>query len=222
MIVDIKTRINCDSRGKITTGKKSDKGYPQSTDYFVIDEFPELQVAYGLQPKKLVLFFPSDNIIDFFDCNYVAYGNETKIRQCNGETCLHRIDENINGIQYKAGQETDCICANMEHNDKKRCRYVAYFKAWVADPKLGKVDNPLCYLFQTTSKNSGDTIFSELEKIKALNNGVLRNVPFGLSVEMVSGREQAKMKFPIWHLQAIGFLTDIRGFVILKYDYTAC
>ena len=210
MIIDIKTRINCDKRGKITTGKKSDKGFPMTTDHFVIDEFPELIEAYGTQPKKLVLFFPTDNILDFFDCNYISYGKETKIRQCDGQTCIHRINETIAGVSYEAGQESGCICHDLEADDKKRCRYVAYFKAWIADPKLGRVNNPLCYLFQTTSKNSGDTIFSELEKIKALNHGVLRTVPFGLSVEMVSGREQAKKKFPIWHLQAIGLLNEIR------------
>ena len=140
MIKDIKARISCDPKGKITTGKKSEKGYPQSTDYFVIEEFPELVAAYGTQPKKLVLFFPSDNIEDFFDCNYVNYGKETKIRQCDGVTCIHRINEEIAGQSFTAGQESDCVCKELPEyitkNDKqvknpKRCSYVAYMKAWV-------------------------------------------------------------------------------------------
>ncbi len=217
MIKDIQARINVDHRGKITTGKKSDKGYPQTTDYFVVDDFPELKKCYGEKPQKLVLFFPSDNIADFFDCNYVLYGNETKLRQCDGETCLHRIDEDISGKKFKAGSESECICKTLLTDEKKKCRYVAYIKAWIADPKLGRVENPLCYLLQTGSKNSGDTIFSELEKIKSLNMGILRGVPFGLSVEMVGGRDNAKVKFPIWHLQAIGLLSEIKqrtGFML--------
>jgi len=46
MIV-LRPKINTDRRGKITTGikaisAKTQKEYPKATDYFVIDDFPEL------------------------------------------------------------------------------------------------------------------------------------------------------------------------------------
>ena len=210
MIVNMKYRVNVDKRGKITSGKKSDKGYPQSLDYFNIDLFPELQTAYGLKPNKLVIFFPSDTITDFFDCNYALYGNETKLRSCNGQTCIHRIEETINGVTYKAGEESECVCLALPDNDKKKCKYSMYLKAFIVDKNVGKVNNPLCYMFHSGSQNSGDNIYSELEKIKGLNMGVLRGVPFGLSVEMVGGKSEAKKKFPIWSLQAIGMVSEIR------------
>lgn len=219
MIKNMPTRITVDKRGKITSGMKAmnTRGveYPKSLDYFNIDDFPELKRSYGEKPKKLVLFFPSDEIADFFDCNFVLYGkNHEKIRQCDGEECLHRIKETVGGKTYEPGEVHECLCFDDSINDLegfKPCKYVFYLKAYIGDVKLGKVNNPLCYLFQSGSRNSGTNIYSELLKIKSLNMGILRGVPFGISVEMISGREDAKMKFPIWHIQAIGMLDEIKS-----------
>ena len=210
MIKNMRYRVAVDSRGKITSGKKSEKGYPQSLDHFNVSEFPELIKGYGERPQKLVVFFPSDTITDFFDCNYVLYGKDTKIRSCDGEEAIHRIKEDIGGKHYEAGECSECICKNLDPDDKKRCKYSMYLKAFIADPKLRKVNNPLCYLFYTGSKNSGDNIYSEIEKIQALNMGVLRGVPFILEVEMVGGKEDAKQKFPIWKIHAVGMIDEIR------------
>lgn len=205
MIKNIKYRINCDERGKITTGEKSEKGFPKTLDYFDISDFPELANSYGNKPTKLIIYFPTDNIEDFFDCNYVRYGsNNSKIRQCDGEECIHRIREEFNGKVYNPGDITKCICQEIE--EEKRCQYSMYMKAWIVDPLVGKVNNPLCYLFHTGSKNSGDNILSELEKIKILNMGVLRGVPFALTVKMAEKKDNAMKKFPIWNLQAVGML----------------
>lgn len=216
MITNIRFRITTDQRGKISTGKKSEQGYPQSLDYFYIEDFPELMKVYGNKPQKLLIYFPSDIIQDFFDCNYVLYGGGsatkkgTKIRSCDSETCIHRIAEEIKGIKYGAGEETPCICNDLPEDDKKRCKYSMYFKAFIALPTTGKVDFPTCFMFESHSKNSGDAIFSELEKIKALNQGILRNVPFLLSVKMIEGKADPKQKFPIWSLQAFGTLSQIQ------------
>lgn len=206
MIKDMKLNLVCDQRGKITTGIKSTssggKEIPKAVDYFVIDKFPEIIQEYGQKPNKLIIAFPTNDINSLFDCNYVAYGNETKLRQCDGETCIHRIDENIDGEQYKAGQETKCICKELAENHKKRCRYVMYLKAWILK-KNGSLLSPNIYLFTSGSKNTGDNIYSELEKVRFLNNEILQHIPFGLSVKMISGKEDAKKTFPIWTLQAI-------------------
>jgi hypothetical protein len=220
MIKDIKMRLTVDPRGKIKTGQKSDKGFPQSLDHFNVEAFPELQKEYGNKPIEIFIYVPSDTITDFFDCEYNTYGsNNQKKRSCDGENCIHRINEEINNVKYVAGELNKCICPTLPltvyRGDKEVpnpdiCKYVAYFRAWIAYPKSGKVENPLCYLFETHSKNSGDAIYSELDKIKTLNHGTLRGVPFKLSVKMVSGKMDAKTKFPIWSLLAIGMISDIQ------------
>lgn len=202
MIKNLQIRLNCDKRGKITTGIKTDKGLPCSVDYFVIDDFPEIQKEYGTKPKKLIIAFPVNDISALFDTNYVLYGKNTKIRQCDGEFCIHRIDEEINGTKYHAGEETECICDKLVEDDKKRCRISMYLKAWILK-KDGTLLSPNVYLFYSGSGNTASNIYSELEKIRFLNSDVLQYIPFGLSVEMIGSKDEAKKKFPIWSLQAI-------------------
>lgn len=237
MIKNIRVRITTDMRGKIKTGMKTSSGNPKSLDYFNIELFPELIQMYGNEPQKLLIYVPSDKIDDFLDCNYEAWasreGKSVKKRQCDSEECLHRIDEKIDGKEYKAGEITECICESLPEmvaNPKKhgemmtnpaRCRYTFYLKAFIAHPQTGKIENPSCYFFENHSKNSGDAIISELEKIRALNMGVLRGVPFVLSVKMVSGKSEAKKKFPIWGLQALGTLSELReksGSLLSQFD----
>src|SRR3990172_10275402 len=89
---NIKIRISSDLRGKIKTGEKSDKGYPKSLDYFNVESFPELAIAYVNKPEKLIVYCPSDNLSDFFFTEYSKWGKGTnqeqgiKLRSCDGET----------------------------------------------------------------------------------------------------------------------------------------
>ena len=83
-------------------------------------------------------------------------------------------------------------------------------KAFIGDIKLGKVNSPMCFLFKTGSKNSAENIISELTKIQALTGGMLFGIPFGLSVDMISGSQDAKTKFPIWKLQALGSISQLK------------
>jgi hypothetical protein len=222
MIKNIQYRVSADTRGKIKSGIKNERGLPQSVEYFNIIKFPELVKAYGQKPTMLVVFFPTNRITDFFDCNYILWNKtNTKSRFCDGEKCYHRIAEDINGVHYEAGQESPCVCKDMnpEKDKKKMCSYTAYFKAYVAIPP-GKVENPMCYLFETGSHNSGENVLSELEKMLVLTNGKLQGVPFMLSVKMVSGKD-AMTKFPIWTIQPIGLISEIRnrtGFELTSTD----
>lgn len=218
MITDLKYKIPVDARGAITSGIKATnsagKEYPKSVDYFVIDDFPELKRSYGDKPNKLVLFSPANDLKDFLDINYVLYGaNNSRIRTCNGESCYHRIDNEIEGVaKFKAGQTTPCICKEYDLTDshKKKCRPFFWMKAFIGDIKLGRVENSSCILFKSGSKNSAENIISELEKVRTLTNGNLLFIPFGLSVEMVSGSTDAKTKFPIWKLQVLGSISQIK------------
>jgi len=211
MIQNRKYRILCDQRAKITSGEKTEEGYPRSLHYFDVSPFPELVKAYGEQPEELLLYFPSDNIPDFFNDDFNLYGsNGQKKRSCDGVTCIHRIKETINGITYEPGQESSCVCKDLPDGDKNKCKYVMYLKAWIALPDTWKIENPLCYLFMTHSRNSGDNIYSELEKIKTLAGGILRGIKFQINVRMVAGKDDAKKRFPIWSLQSVGMMSDIR------------
>lgn len=217
MIKELKYKIPV-KEGNITTGIKAvsqstGKEYPKSVDYFVIDDFPELTKAYGTKPNKLVLFFPTNNPEDFLDVNYVLYGgNQQLIRKCDGETCFHRIDNEIESAKFKAGSTTPCICKDYElaPDHKKKCHTFFWMKAFIGDPKLGKVESPMCYLFKSGSKNNAENIISELNKVRNITNGNLIGIPFGLSVEMVSGSQDAKTKFPIWKLQGIGSISQMK------------
>lgn len=222
MIKNFRARVMVDPRGKIKTGMKAKnsegKEYPKSLDHFNVVKFPELVEQYGEKPAAFVIQFPSNEPIDFFDCNYEHWSGRKKegeqgvlIRRCDGETCLHRINEEIAGKKYAAGEESRCVCLDMKEDDKKRCGYTAYLKAWIVSPQTGNIENPLCYLFETHSRNSGDAIYSALNDVRVLTNGVLRGIRFSLSVRMVAGKEDAKMKFPIWTLLPLGTVTEMRN-----------
>lgn len=218
-MIALRPKINVDKRGKITTGikaisERTQKEYPKATDYFVITDFPELMKSYGEKPTKLVIFFPDDDdseIEAFFNVDYVLYGgNQTLIRKCNGNECLHRIDEEIAGKKYVAGEISDCVCTKLPEDDKKRCKIACYAKAYIADKLTGEVNNTSCYLFYTGSRNSAENLYSEIKKIRNLLGGCIKGIPFGLSVEMVSGKTDAKQKFPIWSLKALGSVRQLR------------
>jgi hypothetical protein len=242
MIKTIKAnRINIDKRGKITTGikKKSEstgKEYPATTDYFVIDDFPELKPIYGEKPKKLVVVFPTNIMIDFFTVDYVLYGsNNTMIRKCDGEECMHRIDEELllvstlddegnaqesehRNKKYIAGELSECCCKLMaqtidkngkEAKNPKHCSCAMYLKAFLVDYKTKKIISPLCYHFYSGSENTAANIYSELTKIQTMMNGRIAGLPFGLSVDMVPGKTNAKIKYPIWTLQILGTMAQL-------------
>ena len=242
MINSIKTayRINVDKRGKITTGikKKNDKGveYPSTTDYFVIDEFPELKAIYGEKPKKLMLVFPQNEISSFLQIDKVLYGsNNAMIRKCDEIECIHRIDEELDHVgvidadgslkesephkkKYVAGEISECCCKTMpatitkngkEVKNPKLCNCAMYMKAHIVDYKTKKIVSPICYLFYSGSINTAANIYSELDKIKTITNGRLANIPFGLSLDMVGGRNDAKRKYPIWNIQVLGTMEQL-------------
>lgn len=224
MIKNIRYRVNVDGRGKIKSGEYVEpeggkKGHPKALDYFNVSKFPELLAAYGKKPTALLLFMPSNMVTDCFDCNYVHWGggreNPVKKRSCDGETCTFRIDCEVDGKSHAAGDEAPCVCKphweDKEWMEKQGCRYVSYLKSFIALPQTGKVEHPQCYLFETHSQNSGDAIFSELEKVWHLNQKRLIGVPFILSIKMISGKSDAKKKFPLWNLSVVGTMTEIES-----------
>lgn len=213
----IRNRMMCDARGKISTGMKSPKGYPMSTDYFVCDAFKEITGLYGDKPTKLIIYMPSDDLYDFFDCNFQQYrSDKQKVRQCDGETCRHILDETVNvnpkegetelrSKKFEQGQVTVCICNYMPEtvpNVKKPgemmknpqlCSYGMSLKALVANPMTLRPMSPQPIMFRSGSKNTGDTIFTELKRYTRF-----RNIPFELEVQLV---RVGGNKFPVWKIR---------------------
>lgn len=249
-MIPLKTRFNVDKRGKITTGIKvvnNNTEYPKTTDYFVVDEFSEIVAVYGAKPKKLVIVFPDDEITSFFDVNYVLYGsNNQLIRKCDGSECVHRIAEELevigdyindtptetspHKVKYEAGEISNCVCKIMSATvtnkqgasvrNPKLCSPAMYMKAFVLDYKSRMPISPSCYLFYSGSENTAANIYSELIKTKNFFGGRIKGIPFGLSVEMVSGRN-AKTKFPIWNLQILGTVGQLQQLITesFMFDY---
>ena len=217
MIDDLKFKIPV-KEGSITSGikaisERTKKEYPKAVDYFNVTDYPELINAYGDNPKKLVIFFPTNKPEDFLDINYVLYGsNNQLIRKCDGKQCFHRIDEDIEGSQYKAGTYTGCICKDLEltKEHKKKCKPFFWMKAFIGDIKLGRLDQPMCYLFKSGSKNSAENIISEINKVSNLTHGNVVGIPFGLSVEMVQSSTEVGKVFPIWKLEGLGSITQMK------------
>ena len=210
---DMIQRIAVDRRGKITTGKKSEKGYPQSLDYFNISAFPELVQEYGEKPERLVIMFPTSNIEDFYSTEYNMWGGKgdkpIKKRQCDGELCTHKVTEMINGIEYLAGTVSACVCKSLPEGDKQRCKCYMGMKAFIVH-RDGKIHNPICYMFESHSVNTADNLYSQISNISALTDNRMRGVPFILSVRMVDTiTDGQKRRYPVWDIQPFGSIPQI-------------
>ena len=207
-------RITTDPRGKIKAGYKSEKGLPIKLNHFFIvnpetgeNLFPEIQKAYGDKPSELIICFPSDTLEDVFNDDYNLWTKtNTKRRTCDGEICTHIIDSQIEHITYEAGTQTDCVCIkhNLFNNDDKDlkkicCKCDLYLKAYIFNPKTGKILNPLPYLFSCHSINSADNIHGMLSRINKLSG-----IPFKLYIKEVKKNNKS---FPIWNIVPI-IVTD--------------
>ena len=116
----VKFRIPHDPRGKISTGMKVENQYgteyPKSLDYFNVSAFPEIERAYGKEPKELIILFPSDNFASFFDDGFALWGkNKVMKRKCDGAECVHMVSERVvlgNGavMEFGQGEVSRCIC----------------------------------------------------------------------------------------------------------------
>lgn len=215
---DIRMRISSDMRGKITTGTKSEKGFPMSLDYFDISDFPELIAIYGEKPKRIAITFPSNDYQDFFSTEYNTWGGKTgkpiKKRCCDGETCTFNIEEKIGVKKYTAGSAVACVCKQESFPaDAERCKCYMSLKAYIINPNSGKIESISPYRFENHSVNSADKLATEILKINTITAGKLMGVPFVLSVDMVDQVVAGeKRRYPIWSIQAVGSIDRILDF----------
>lgn len=201
---DIRRRIACDKRGKITTGNrgKDEKENPRSWDCFNLIDFPELKRIYGEQPTKLLIMFPTDNVEDFYSTEYSLWGGTkefpVKKMYCDGETCTDGV------TKKKIGP-----CCRLADHSREKCEHgmVPYMglKAYVLDTN-GNAVNFVPYMFESHSVNTADALYTSIEDTHRKLGGKLVGVPFLLSVEMVQKLDEnsKKKRFPIWSIQPAG------------------
>jgi hypothetical protein len=182
-------KLESDSRGKITTGKKregTDQG--QALDYFNLDKFPELKQLYGEKPTSLLIVLP-DEFPYVYKEAFERWGRSanartergSKISECDGETCRFRIPYTIGTRRIEPQTSMPCVCREMrlrfipgyedeydeldqnEEIRRRACKYNMYLTAYVASPHDGKVQNFVPYCFRTSSLHSGASVRSVLE-----------------------------------------------------------
>lgn len=225
--VDYVQKILANPTSPITSGIKSPDGYPQSVEHFVVDDYPELLVAYGQRPKALLIMFPSDDIFQFVISEKNKYattktGEDVKMRYCDGATCHIKVETSIKGNRYEAGKDYPCVCAANKLFDIEKpkgelvpCSDFFHFTAWIIGP-AGNFVNSQPYRFLSHSPNTRNNIFTTLSTVSQLtapedeeviaqdgicNNGRLLGIMFALTVKMV---RDGKKRYPIWSLHPVG------------------
>lgn len=201
-------RIPTDGRGFISSGRLKD-GRPIKLDHWDITDFDEVVAAYGDQPKTIYIRFYSEEMGVVFEDEFVRWAKSkaagskgTKARTCTGCECVHRIDEEVHGQRYTAGEISECVCTEMADDDPMRCRYSAHLKAVIVHPDTHQPLQPIIYGFRTTSRNNGDAIYNELLKTRMLC-GRITDIVFALNVKMCESKSDARKRFPLWELRAV-------------------
>ncbi|MFA5405716.1 MAG: hypothetical protein WC358_12360 [Ignavibacteria bacterium] len=224
-----------DQRRRISTGymgfssKDPKKEQMKKTDHFVFHNpetgevyYEELIKYYGKNCKSLFIAFPSNRFEDFFNDDMNVWGcNQVKIRKCDGEECINYLNEDIEGIQYKAtGIPTECICKKHKFFERdakelkekklssKVCKCDMYLKAFILNPKTGTAINPYLYFFHSSSVHSADNIRTQLEAIKEFiryendENGETRAkaLTFVLSITKIKRPDRV---YNLWELRQL-------------------
>lgn len=172
-IKDLSNKGRIPRLGKIRLGVRTEnsKGteYPKAVDFFVCP--PEVRAVYGDKPKKLNIFFVSDDVNEIFPQWYKKYGKSTGL-VCKGDgvTAL--------AVNPQTGtfEEVECTGRDCKYYGKD-CRHVGNLYFMIKNvPRFG------VYQLDTSSVNTILNINGGLEFAKNLTKGTLKLVPFVLSV----------------------------------------
>ena len=176
--------------GKIKVGEKSDKGYPTSVDYFIIDSDYKDQVAkvYGDKPKSLKIVFPYDDIEQNLDEMYRMYGKSGLKCIGDGESAK-RAD-----VDGKLNEEITCTChfATPPDDQKQQC-----FPSMNLSFIITGIGVTGLWMFSSKAVYSRSNIRAVMEMVQA-TTGKLAGVPFFLRVDMQeSNVANNPHKFPV-------------------------
>lgn len=197
--------------GKIRLGvrKKSQSGndYPSETEYFVLDEVPEVKAIYGEKPQAIDVFFPSDDLDLVAPYWYKWYAAGVKGKdgsiiggklQCKGDGEVadwfaHR-DPTTREVPQRTCKGPEC--PDWSRNGIQQCK--PSMSLYIILPLVSHLG---IYQIDTTSWNSIRIIISQLETIKR-TQGRLINIPFQLFREETAtsyvdkeGKEQRRAHF---------------------------
>ena len=182
MIKDKPQAVRFPRLGKIKVGIKSDKGYPQSVDYFVPtgNYAEEVNKLYGEKPTKIKVVFPFDDVEKNMNEFYRQYKSSGLFRICDGFNCNKASDEG-EFHEVPCEKESGCEC-----NASMNLQFII-----MGLPVVG------VWAFDSASYYSRMNVRSSLQMTIALG-GKLQGVPFWMTVEMQeSSGSGNKNRFPV-------------------------
>lgn len=160
--------------GQVKVGEKTEKGYPTSTDYFIIDSdyADKVKAVYGEKPKALKIFFPFDNIEDNLDEMYRYYGSSGIKCKGDGETFM-KFDETMT-----LPPKCPCDFAEPPEGQKQQC-----FPSMIMAFVIKGIGITGVWHFSSKSIYSRNNVRASMLMVKEVS-GKLAGMPFILRVEM--------------------------------------
>jgi hypothetical protein len=167
--------------GEKKTAEKSGNLYPSATDYFVVHEdantskemAEKFHKAYGDHPKELNIVFPLDDPEKFFPQWLKRYSKSMLLCKGDGEKAVE--------VDVKTGErkEITCLYKNCPYYQKKQCRKIGNLQFYLKEIPGG------VWQIDTSSSNSIIELNSEIDLIRAQNDGHIAGIPLKLSLHPV-------------------------------------
>ena len=183
--------------GKLKVGKKSEKGYPMSVDYFVATGkyAPLFYQRFGEKPNTLLVYFPSNDPELVCKEEYV-YRNNAGKKCASGDGETFKVWSNkINKFVRVTTDEYPNIMEIVSKKFPSQKGWEVVLTLNVVLPELNKIFG--VWTLQTKGSASSiphirDTFDSLLEK-----NGSVENVLFDLHVEFAKSDSPMGTRFPV-------------------------
>jgi hypothetical protein len=190
--------------GKIKCGQKSDKGFPQSLDYFIADGKYKayFDKAFGSKPKDIEVIFLSDNVEEV--CNErLELRQGTKLFAWGDGETFHVWSKEIKDYKIVTVEDHPKVMDMAEQKasvgQKERATWKTILTLRFLIPRIGGVFG----VWQLTTKGENSSIpqiVSVFDKVKSIA-GTVTNIPFDLSVDKVkSQKPDDKNLFPVIRL----------------------
>jgi len=163
--------------GKLKVGEKTDKGFPTSVDYFIIDsDYKDLVTKkYGDRPKILNIVFPFDDVEDNLNEMYRMYVKSGL--QCYGDGETNHVASTEGGM-VEEFDKCPCFQLNPDDDTKQKC-----FPSIIMSFIITGIGVTGVWHFTTKAVFSRSNIRGTMEMVKA-TTGRLAGIPFYLRVEM--------------------------------------
>ena len=187
--------------GLIKIGKKSEKGYPQSIDYFLASgKYASLfHNAYGEKPNNIQLVFLSDNASEVCEEVYQIRDKEGKL-YAYGDGVIFEV---WNGQKYQTLGVDEY--PNIMKSVEGRCNGSKGWEIVLTLKFILPLVQGIAGYWQFTTKGKESTIPNIRDSFDAMikNNGFVKGVIFDLTVEFAkSQKPNTKSRYPVVSLIA--------------------